>query len=1388
MRTLGLVRGFALACLLAGAPAAFATPEEDGETTWNSKCDTCHGASPSGARANAANAGAVIAAAITNVPTMANAGVTANSTERSNLAAYIESVINTTPMSVSTGYNVTKVQSLSTKVFLNTDNAFTALQTVSAPGKGTVTYDNVNVSFTYNPTTCEFGSDSFTYRARNAGSTLFTSTRTVNMTIGNPPVPNITSSAAKSGQVGVPLTYTITAGNCPTSFSAASLPAGLAVNASTGAITGTPDSFATSNHTLRATNVSGTDTQLTTFTISKGPQAINFPTQTTASRPFSTSTFSILPLASLTASAPATVTSGLAITYTSGSPTICSVSGTTVTMIKSGTCILEANQGGNVNWLAAAEQTENVTITGTVPGAPTVPTSTAGDTQASIGFTPPVNNGGSNITLYTATCTAAAQTTRIGTNSAPPVTVTSLVNGITYACSVTATNATGQGAASSATNVTPQNTPVPPAFTSANSTTFTRNSAGNFSVTRTGTPTPTLSMTGTLPTGVTFTPATGALAGTPALGSNLTYNVTFTATNGSGSVNQPFTLNVDKIAQDITFAQPASPRAYTTAPFAAPATSSSGLTVTVQSTTLAVCTYAGGNVTLLATGTCTLQATQAGNGDFAAAPMIARNIVVQQASQSITFNAQTTPARNFAPGGQFAVSPVATASSGLAVSYGTMTAGVCTVAGTQVTMVAAGTCTIVANQAGDANYSAASPVQQSVTINATPPDAPVIGAATPGSAEASIAFTPPANDGGSPILSYTASCTPGPKTGTNAVSPIVVKTLTNGTPYSCTVYATNAMGNSLNSASVNVTPQGATGSAIWQSTCSGCHGTEPPSGARFNAAGTTPTVLQYVRSTQELMLANPGVQALTTEDLTALAGYIQEQVPPVVATTLPDTPKVVRLTGTIFVNTVSFQQIEIVSQPASGTLSAFPANLRATYTPAPGVTGTFTFTYRGRRNTPSLVLGDIRTGTIHVSASAPVLNVAVTGQGSVTGVGINCPGDCTEVENANENIVLVPVPFPGKVFLAWTGCDSVNEANQCTVNMSSSRNVSATFSGNGGSDFDGNGKADLVWRNNDGSVAVWLMDGFAISSSAQIFPAGTAWQVAHIADLNGDGKSDLVWQNPDGRITVYLMDGTTAVTKQLILPAGGGWTVTQAADLNGDGKADLIFQNTDGTIAAWLMNGAAMTAGQTLLGGGSGWSVTKTGDFDGDGKADLLWTHTDGRVAIWLMDGLVVKSTNQILNGGSGWTVTHVADFDGDGKADLVWQNVDGSIAIWLMNGAVMSSGSGLLNAGTGWSVTRTGDFNGDGKADLFFLHTDGRAAIYLMNGLVPIETTQILNAGGGWSAKRVQDMNGDGKADIVWENVDGSVAIWLMNGTLMTSGSGIMGPATGWTVSGVSP
>ncbi|MGE4090460.1 MAG: BACON domain-containing carbohydrate-binding protein [Candidatus Binatia bacterium] len=88
----------------------------------------------------------------------------------------------------------------------------------------------------------------------------------------------------------------------------------------------------------------------------------------------------------------------------------------------------------------------------------------------------------------------------------------------------------------------------------------------------------------------------------------------------------------------------------------------------------------------------------------------------------------------------------------------------------------------------------------------TVPGAPTIGAATAGDGQISVAFTPPASDGGSAITQYTATC--GSESASGASSPIVVTGLANGTAYTCTVTATNAVGTGPASAPSNsVTPE-----------------------------------------------------------------------------------------------------------------------------------------------------------------------------------------------------------------------------------------------------------------------------------------------------------------------------------------------------------------------------------------------------------------------------------------------------------------------------------------------------------------------------------------------------------------------------------------------------
>ncbi|MCX6023897.1 MAG: Ig-like domain repeat protein, partial [Chloroflexi bacterium] len=102
--------------------------------------------------------------------------------------------------------------------------------------------------------------------------------------------------------------------------------------------------------------------------------------------------------------------------------------------------------------------------------------------------------------------------------------------------------------------------PAAPAITSAASAAFTIGTAGGYTVTATGTPAPTLSMSGTLPSGITFNTATGVLSGAPAVGAGGSFGLSFTAANGVGAnAVQPFTLIVNRVASAVSVSSSVNP-------------------------------------------------------------------------------------------------------------------------------------------------------------------------------------------------------------------------------------------------------------------------------------------------------------------------------------------------------------------------------------------------------------------------------------------------------------------------------------------------------------------------------------------------------------------------------------------------------------------------------------------------------------------------------------------------------------------------------------------------------------------------------------------------------------------------------------------------------------
>jgi hypothetical protein len=200
--------------------------------------------------------------------------------------------------------------------------------------------------------------------------------------------------------------------------------------------------------------------------------------------------------------------------------------------------------------------------------------------------------------------------------------------------------------------------------------------------------------------------------------------------SGNGTYNpapqKQQSFAVGKASQTIGFTSTAPANAVFGGTYIVTATATSGLAVTlmIDASATAVCSLdgssSGSHASFIGVGTCKINANQAGNGNYSAAVQQQQAFAVGKASQTISF---TSAAPQNATVGGATYQVTATATSGLAVTL-SIDAGsstVCTIdgssSGSHVSFIGSGTCTIDANQAGNANYSAAPLKQQSFTVS-----------------------------------------------------------------------------------------------------------------------------------------------------------------------------------------------------------------------------------------------------------------------------------------------------------------------------------------------------------------------------------------------------------------------------------------------------------------------------------------------------------------------------------------------------------------------------------------------------------------------------------------------------------------------------------------------
>jgi hypothetical protein len=183
-------------------------------------------------------------------------------------------------------------------------------------------------------------------------------------------------------------------------------------------------------------------------------------------------------------------------------------------------------------------------------------------------------------------------------------------------------------------------------------------------------------------------------------------------------------------ADDFTYLTPQTVSFTSTAPsgplvgetYSASASATSGLPVVLTidaGSTPGACSISGATVSFTGSGSCLVDANQAGNETYAPAAQVQQSIVVKR-PQTITFT--STPAEPWIHG---AYTPTATASSGLDVLFSIdprSASEACDIefGPTVVAFAAVGTCIIDANQGGSATYAPAPQVQQSITVTLAP--------------------------------------------------------------------------------------------------------------------------------------------------------------------------------------------------------------------------------------------------------------------------------------------------------------------------------------------------------------------------------------------------------------------------------------------------------------------------------------------------------------------------------------------------------------------------------------------------------------------------------------------------------------------------------------------
>lgn len=363
-----------------------------------------------------------------------------------------------------------------------------------------------------------------------------TATQTLTVTVRE--IPSFLPGTPPSGEVGQPYGYAFTTAGLPAptfAVTSGALPPGVTIDSTSGALSGTPTVAGLYHATITATNLAGGASQDVDIRIDESPA---FTSATTFSFTLGTA--------------------GSAVVTTSGSPipTIALTSGT----LPAGLSFVDMLNGtATVSGTPTESGVFSITLTATGHGtAAQNVTVVVVEAPTFVSETPPqfVVGTPASFTVHTRgwprpALTIDAGSLPAGLTFADNGDGTASIAGTPTAADDTTLTLSATSSSGTTSRTLHLSVAQSPAFTSAAKAAFLVGTAGTFTVSATGTPSPVLTVdAGTLPTGLTFTDngdGTATIAGTPIAGTKgITVLAVRATVAGSLTADQQLSLHVNQ--------------------------------------------------------------------------------------------------------------------------------------------------------------------------------------------------------------------------------------------------------------------------------------------------------------------------------------------------------------------------------------------------------------------------------------------------------------------------------------------------------------------------------------------------------------------------------------------------------------------------------------------------------------------------------------------------------------------------------------------------------------------------------------------------------------------------------------------------------------------------